>query len=232
MKTFKQYVSEELKPIQGTQYGSNEGGIHTDEHGNQHYVKYYKNPDQAKTEVLTGKIYKHMGIHTLEPEHHIINGKSAVVTKWNPGLDRVKPKEFETVNPHQANQLAKMHYAAALTKNWDIVGLEHDNIMKDRSGNMVSIDHGGSFNFRARGSHKDYGPDITEKESLRNNHEASGHVFSSVYSQHPDAENHAKEAVKNIDDKYVEHLFKTSGLPNHDVLYKSFMARKAALTKG
>lgn len=229
MISFSQFVAEGFNPVAGTQYGSNDGGIHTDEHGEKHYVKYYKNPDQAKVEALTGKIYAHMGIRTLGAEHHVIEGRHAIVTKWNDSLKSVKPHEFETTTHEQAKDLTKMHYAAALTKNWDIVGLTHDNIMKDHEGRMVSVDHGGSFHFRAMGSAKDYGPDIAEKNSLRTNREASGHVFSSVYKRHPDIEVHGKDAVRQIDDAHVKNLFTSSGLHNHDVLYKAFMARKAAL---
>ena len=229
MISFSYFITEIFTKVPGTQYGSNDGGVHTDEHGNKHYVKYYKNPDQAKVEALTGKIYEHMGIRTLKPEYHQIGDKHAIVTKWNDSLSSVKPHEFDNVTHEQAKDLAKMHYAATLTKNWDIVGLEHDNIMKDHEGKMVSVDHGGSFHFRARGSAKDYGPDIKEKESLKNNHEASGHVFSSLYRQHPNVEEHAKEAVRSMNDHHIKKLFQSSGLHNQDVLYKNFTARKAAL---
>lgn len=218
-----------MTPVSGTQYGSNEGGVHTDASGKKYYVKYYKNPDQARVEALTGKIYKHMGIHTLEPEHREINGKHAVVTDWNPHLSQMKPKEFDKLDVHQARQVGKMYHAAVLTKNWDIVGLEHDNIVKHENGNLHAVDHGGAFHFRARGGPKEYGSDIGEHESLRNNHEASGHVFTSAFRQHPTAERDSISAVKNIDDDHVHHLFKTSGLSNWKELHDNFMKRKQTL---
>jgi hypothetical protein len=230
MKTFLEYIKEELKVDYGTQGGSNKGGQATDSvTGEKYYVKHYANSDQAKVEALTGKIYKHMGISTLNPEYKEINGKPSIATKWNPNLSSVKPKEFENTNKTQAKQIGKMYHAAALTKNWDIVGLEHDNIMKDSSGNMVSVDHGGSFHFRARGGPKDYGSDIKEHESLRNNSEASGHVFSSVFEKHPQAEKESIDAVKKIDDEHVHGLFKNSGLSNWKELHKNFMERKSKL---
>ena len=71
--TFKHFINEEdLTPVSGTQYGSNPGGVHVDNKGNKHYVKYYKDGEQAKTEALTGKIYNHMGIKTLNPEYQSI----------------------------------------------------------------------------------------------------------------------------------------------------------------
>lgn len=232
MKPLKDIIGEAFLPKPGnTQLGSNPGGIHThSETGEKHYVKYYAKPDQAKTEALTAKIYHHMGIHTLEPEHHEIGGKSAISTKWNDHLHPMKKHDFENLKPHQQKQIGKMYHAAVLTKNWDVVGLVHDNIVAHKhTGDLHSVDQGGSFNFRAQGAHKDYGPDISEHHSLRHNDGASGHVFSTVFKQNPKAEHHGLEAVKKIDDNHIHHLFKTSGLKNWKELHSNFQARKQKL---
>lgn len=228
MKSFRQFF-EELVPDEGhSQYGGNPGGIHTDtETGEKHYVKHYSNPDQAKVEALTGAIYKHMGIHTVDPKLH---GGSGISSKWNPDVHQMKPHEFEHLNSHQANQIGKIYHAGILTKNWDIVGLEHDNILHNKkTGNLHAIDHGGAFHFRAMGGHKDYGPDIAEKDSLRNFGGASAHVFNHTFAHHPEAEKHGLEAVKNMDDSHIKHLFSTSGLDNQHQLHHNFMKRKEAL---
>jgi len=227
---FNKLLIESYVPEKGTQLGSNEGGIHTNTAtGKKHYIKYYKNGDQAKVEALTGQLYNHMGIHTLNPKHEVINGKHAVVTDWNPHLHPMRPKQFENTTAHQAHQIGRMYHAAVLTKNWDIVGLEHDNIMKHDSGNLHAIDHGGSFHFRARGGPKEYGPDINEHSTLKNNNEASGHVFKSVFKDHPEAEKKGLDKVRSMDDNHVHGLFKTSGLSNWKDLHKNFMERKQKL---
>lgn len=230
MKRFLEFVKEALQQVQGTQYGSNAGGVYVDDKsGEKFYVKHYKNPDQAKAEVLAGKIYKHMGIHTLEPEMH---GESSVKTKWNDDVKVQHPKEYSKPSKEHANQLGKIYHASILTKNWDSVGLEHDNIVKNhKTGDLHMIDHGGAFHFRAQGGHKDFGPDIAEKESLRNDKLPSGHVFNSAFKHHPDAEHHGLAAVKNIDDKHVKGLFQNSGLSNWRELHKNFGERKKALLK-
>lgn len=230
MLSFLEFLNEELKSVPGTQYGSNSGGIHHDtETGDKYYIKHYRNPEQAKTEVLAGKIYKHMGIHTLEPELH---DHSSVKTMWN---DHVKTKThtfYDKPSEHHANQLSKMYHAAVLTKNWDIAGLVHDNIVHNsRTDNLHAIDHGGAFHFRAQGGHKEYGPDNSEKHSLRNNGQASGHVFDSAFKHHPNAEQHGLESVKNMDMKHVHELFKNSGLSNWEDLHKNFVARRDAHLK-
>lgn len=228
--TFKHFINEEeLTPVSGTQYGSNPGGVHVDHKGNKHYVKFYKDGEQAKTEALTGKIYNHMGIKTLNPEYRQINGKHAVVTPWNKHLSQMHSHEFEKVNSHQAHQLGKMYHAAVLTNNWDVVGLEHDNIVKHKNGDLHSVDQGGAMHYRARGSSKEYGSDIPEHSSLRKPSRPSGHVFNSVFKRHPEAEHKSLDSVKNIDDNHVKGLFANSGLKNWKSLHKSFQSRKEAL---
>lgn len=231
MQTFNEFLSEEkYTPEKGTQMGSNEGGIHTDSSGQKHYIKHYRNGDQAKVEALTGKIYQHMGIHTLKPQHEMVNGKHSIVTKYNGDLKGMKPHEFEHLDHKQAGQIGKMYHAAILTKNWDVVGLEHDNIMKNKkTGDLHAIDHGGSFHFRAQGAHKDYDPNIGEHKSLRNNHEASGHVFSHVFKNHPEAEKSGLDSVRKIDDNHIHGLFKNSGLSNWKELHHNFNERKKKL---
>lgn len=230
MLKFLQFVAEELKKVPGTQLGSNPGGIHVDsETGEKHYVKHYHNADQAKVEALTGKIYHHMGIHTLHPEMH---GESSIKTKWNGDLHQMKPKHFEKLDKKQAHQVGKMYHAAVLTKNWDIAGLEHDNIVHNKkTGDLHAVDHGGAMHFRAQGGHKDYDHDIAEKKSLRGNGQASGHIFDHTFKHHPDAEKHGLEAVKKIDDDHVHHLFKHSGLSNWKELHSAFAERKKKLLK-
>ena len=55
----------------------------------------------------------------------------------------------------------------ALLANWDFAGLTNDNVMVTKSGKLLRIDSGGTFNFRAQGGAKDYGPVPMEMWSLR-----------------------------------------------------------------
>jgi hypothetical protein len=231
MFSFKQFLNEEFKKI-GHQLGSNPGGVHVDtETGEKHYVKYYRNPEQAKSEALAARIHEHMGIHTLKPKYQKIDGKHAVVTKWNDHLEKMHPHHFENLTHSQQHDIGKMYHAAVLTKNWDIVGLGHDNIERDKhTGHLHSVDAGGTFNFRAQGGHKDYGPDVDEKHSLLHRPgEASSHVFSHVFKHNPEAKKAGLHAVKNMDMHHVEKLFKNSGLHNHEELLHNFKERRKKL---
>lgn len=232
MIRFKSYLFEELlTPHAGTQYGSNPGGIHSNAAGEKFYVKHYQNPEQGKVEALAGKIYNHMGIKTTEPEHHDdVNGKPAVVSRWNPNLEQMHHSEFKNLSPEQGHQIGKMYHGAVLTKNWDMVGLVHDNIVKHKeTGELHSVDHGGAFHFRARGGPKEYGSDIAEHQSLRHNDQASGEVFHHVLSNHPGAYEAGRQAVANMDMDHVHSLFKNSGIANHEQLHANFVARREKL---
>ena len=221
--------SSELTPVKGTQFGSNPGGIHLDPAGVKHYVKYYANPDQARAEALSAKIFERMGVGTTKPEVRKIGGKHALVSKWIDGLDKFHPAEL-TKDHHE--QISKAYHAAILTKNWDVVGLEHDNLMIHRkSGKIYHIDPGGSFEFRAQGGHKDYGPDIDEKYSLLKPHLTAGKVFNATFQRHPASREIGKDAVRNLDMDAIHDDFKNSGLKNWKQLHQNFVARRDALLK-
>ena len=58
--------------------------------------------------------------------------------------------------------------ADALFANYDTVGLDLDNMLIDKSGQVWRIDNGGSFRFRARGGAKTgWGPKVTELQTMR-----------------------------------------------------------------
>lgn len=231
MLTFSEFLLEKYTKIPHTQMGSNDGGIHTDDDGNKTYLKYYNNGDQAKSEVLTSKIYNMMGIKTLSPKYENIDGRHAVITKFDDNLSGMKKHDFERLTEPQAHDMMKMYHGATLTKNWDIVGLVHDNVMRGANNSLVSVDQGGTFNFRAQGGHKDYGGDVAEHQSLLNPDNASGHVFLSVKSRFPKAEKDAIESVRNLDMNKVKDEFEKSGISNWQDLHSAFVSRRDALLK-
>lgn len=159
-----------------------------------------------------------------------MNGKEALVTKRNPNLERLKPAEFATLDDKQKLQVAKMFMGAVLTKNWDVVGLEHDNIVRDKTtGDMVEVDTGGAMEFRAMGTHKDYGEDIAEYASLKNTQYPAGQVFAPLFKNNPGLEQKALRAVQNLDMKRICGIFVKSGITNQADLFHSFKKRRQAL---
>jgi len=153
----------DLKPIPGTQKGSNPGGIYENAQGEKFYVKFYHDPNQARTEYASNKIYKMLNVDV--PESYLAelkapggNKKLAFITKWQPDLKRITAQEMM----QHPEDLAKLFHSSVLVKNWDVVGMEYDNLLLNSKGKLTLIDAGGSFKFRAKGLSKSYGKDIDE----------------------------------------------------------------------
>ena len=72
---------------------------------------------------------------------------------------------------------------------------------------MVDVDTGGAMEFRAQGSHKDYGEDIAEYDSLRDEKFPAGQVFAALFNNNPGLEQKALKAVQNLDMKRIKGKF-------------------------
>lgn len=188
--------------------GSNPGGLHEAPDGTHTYVKFYANPDQARTEVASSKVFEAMEVPTAKPRIETVNGKTALVTQWNDQLQQLKPGDFSKLNMKQSATAAKAYVAAVLTKNWDVVGLEHDNLVLDKTtGNLMEVDTGGSFKYRAQGESKPFGADIDEATSLMNTKFPAGQVFDHIAKNQPLAMKAAYKALKSMDiDKVVDRI--------------------------
>lgn len=211
----------------GAALGSNPGGPHVDPYTHQkYYVKFYSDPEQAKSEVAAAKIYEHVGAKTLNPTLATHNGRTAVVTKWRDDVKPLKREDYNNLSDDQKHDLARHFHAAILTKNWDSVGMGWDNLGQDAEGKLHTIDTGGTFNFRAQGAHKDFGPDIAEKKSLRDPavNSYSAFSFSKLGPEHhTSAINH----VQGLTDSDTDNA--TANLPAH--IARNIKGRRDALLK-
>jgi hypothetical protein len=220
----------EMEKINGTQYGSTMGGIHLDDDGKKHYVKYYGargTPDQAHAEVAAANIYKLLGAKTVNPKLLTIDDNKAVASKWNTNLENLSAEHFDNFNDVQDQDLLKHYIASVLTKNWDSVGLIYDNIRKHKkSGELVTVDTGGTFNFRAMGGHKDYTDDASELHTLRYNNNSSGRVFGNMFKRHP-----ILKHLKSIPDSKFLNAIKSSGFDDYKELTKILLKRKDEILK-
>lgn len=197
----------------GLPLGSNDGGIFHDPYTHQkHYIKLYKNPDQARSEVAAAQIYEKLGAKTLKPQLGMYKGKLGVVTKWRDDLKPVSRTDYTKLSEKQKHDLANHFHAAVLTKNWDTVGLVFDNLAQDKAGNLHTLDTGGSFNFRAQGGHKDYHSDIAEFESLHNHNinPAAAHAFKHLQDRHYKS---SINKLKEVDKADYNQIINSTNLP-------------------
>lgn len=149
--------------------GSTAPTLYKDSEGNGRWVvKGGGSPGQNVAEKAANDVY-----NLLSPKlgsggvnSNLVEGK--LVNKFVEGgrtLDSLSLGEMRALGI--ASKVKKSHMADALLANWDYVGLVRDNMMVDKKGNLVRIDSGGTFNFRAQGGDKNYGPLASEIWALR-----------------------------------------------------------------
>jgi len=232
-------LGQRLKSIPGTQGGSNAGGQYVDlVSGEKYYVKFYKNAEQAYSEVAANNLLRELGIGAPESLTLDLVGPSGGVqkglaTKW---VDWASPVNLENRSflLENAEQIAKQHIGAALVENWDVVGLEYDNLVMTPGGKIMVIDSGGSFAFRAQGGAKKFGPSPDAFRSLLDpqmNHAAStvfGPVFDSYTSKNTGA---LVKMLRGLDDAAISRVVKSSGLSGAEGIARNVMARRDALIR-
>lgn len=149
----------------GGQLGSNDGGSFTDDKGQQWYVKFPKDEDHAKAEILAARLYEAMGIAGQNSRLVTKDGKLGIASKWVDGLNAVSASNLAT------NEGVLDGFAAdCWLGNWDVVGATNDNLKLDATGHAYRIDAGGSLMYRAQGSKKDasdWTANVSEIDTMR-----------------------------------------------------------------
>jgi len=158
---------EHLEQI-GPQSGSNPGGKY--KHGptgQEWYVKWDRSGrnDRMQNELLAAKLYELAGVKV--PEMRAVKmpqGVMGLASKIVPNLK----SDPEAIRAHR--DVAMGFAADAWLGNWDVVGLEYDNLLhQGHTGDVYRVDTGGAMLYRAMGAEKGhlFGDEATEIESLR-----------------------------------------------------------------
>jgi hypothetical protein len=137
-----------LETKTGKAEGTNPGGFYKGSDGIDRYVKFYKDQNQGKCEVLANEIYRDLGIGAPKSTVFETPKGEAFASEIIPDS-----KELNAVKttPELARKIMDGFAADVLTANWDAVGLEHDNI-RVKDDEPYRVDNGGSFLFRAMAS--------------------------------------------------------------------------------
>ncbi|MFP4137468.1 MAG: phage minor head protein [Halomonas sp.] len=167
----------------GGQKGSNPGGTFLDtKTGKKWYIKTPSDPEQAKSEALAGQLYEAAGLHVPHIETLTIDGKLNIASELIEGVEQTKPQELAKLS----GTLEGIAVDAWLG-NWDVVGLEYDNLL--RHGNKaLRLDPGGALEYRAQGGMKGaaFGDKVTELETLRDRsiNAQAAEVFKHATEEH------------------------------------------------
>ncbi len=211
----------------GPQKGSNPGGLYQDTRtGTQWYIKRPGNPEQARNEVLAGKLYELAGIEVPDLRLVTIDGQPAIASKIIDGLTKGKPA-----------QLAKAGDGFAVDAwlgNWDVVGQGYDNLLM-RAGVPVRVDTGGALRFRAQGGLKGsaWGDEVLEIDTLRNagTNPQSAEVFGKISQAQIEASVAKVLSIPEPDIRRLVDEFGPLDAIEREKLARTLLARQADLGK-
>ena len=158
----KSYTADLVK-VSGKK-GSNEGGLFKDKKlDTLHYVKWPNSPARAKVEALTALLYAYAKVPVPTVRVIKFQGKDAVMSDW---IEDATTMTWDEITKHKD---VRAGFAAdAWLANWDVVGLQADNLVKGQGNKAYRIDVGGSMLFRAQGKPKGFPANVPELETMRN----------------------------------------------------------------
>jgi len=180
--------------------------------GSRWIIKFVSDDILAQNEVLAAKLYEHAGVRVPElqlMEYEGNNGvmRLAVASRFDANLRKPDFLDGSVMG------LMEGFLVDCWLANWDVIGLEYDNILRDDYG-AVRVDVGGSLLFRAQGQPKGktFGPQVIEVFSMLNpdiNPQAYN-VFKRLEEHHVLT---AVQFIDAIDPAVVIDLVSECGLP-------------------
>ena len=197
----------DLEQISGKK-GSNEGGLFKDKQLNTfHYVKWSGSEARARVEALVGALYTlaETPVPTLAPIQ--FKDQTAVMSDW---IDNTAPMTVAAMKQHP--EVRRNFAVDAWLANWDVVGLQADNIVQGEGDKAYRIDLGGSLIFRAQGKGKPLPAEVPELESMLNpgvNPQAA-QVFADLTAAELRA---GAEKVGAISDQQIDEAVDRLGIP-------------------
>ncbi|GAA1026844.1 hypothetical protein GCM10009557_05990 [Virgisporangium ochraceum] len=211
----------------GPQGGSNPGGIYEAPDGTRYYVKAQRSEAHARNEAVTAALYREAGIDV--PEVRLGRGTPDLPDGHHTAtrlLDDASPLNDGNLADRTA-ELRRGFGLDAWLGNWDVVGLDLDNVVIS-GGRAHRIDVGGSLRFRAQGEPKGaaFGNTVEEFHSLRDPSRApqAARVFGGMDRSELVA---ALERVERIDPDTISRIVAEHGLD--DDLADTLIARQIDL---
>lgn len=213
----------------GAQKGSNPGGFYKDPGGSQWYVKTPKTGEHVAQDLLANRLYTLADVDVPFEKPVSLGNKPAIasmVLGSSVELGKLSSEKREIA----LKKIREGFAVDAWLGNWDVVGLNQDNVVLDNGNNAWRIDTGGTLEFRAQGDKKsEFGADVKEFYSLRDPtlNPQSAAVFKDMTNDEMVA---SINKVLTISDAEIKSRVAETGASAHlaDVLIKrkEFLAKK------
>lgn len=163
--------------------GGSTGAVLAEANGQKFVVKAGKTPGHIANESQADELYAAAGVAVPRQQLHVdANGVQKKVAEFINGKTLGDLKVQDKAKYDAAvKKLQKDFVADALLGNYDVVGMNLDNIVV-KGGKVYRVDNGGSLTFRAQGKNKPFTDDVTEISTLRDSsvNSASAGIFGSL----------------------------------------------------
>lgn len=138
--------------------GSTGAKLVEDDKGNQFVMKRGDNTsnEHVKNEYLANQLYDLLGVRVPDYELYDDNGEAVMLSKFIPMTTMPSYKDYD--------KMAENFVADALLANWDIY--QNDNCLIDSAGRVIRVDNGGTMEFRAQGSQKNFNSTVDDFDSM------------------------------------------------------------------
>jgi len=126
-------------------------------------------PAHVASEVAADDAYRVLGANVPRAKLYTAGGETAKLAEFIEGqeLGKVLPGLPAAEQAAVLAQVRRHFVADALLGNYDVAGLDLDNLLVDQAGLVWRIDNGGSLRFRAQGALKSaFGPEVVELKTL------------------------------------------------------------------
>ncbi len=204
-----------------------------------HEADAVRRKDRCATEYIANNIYRRMGI--LAPESYMVGG--SVVSKEIKGVQK-----YPSIGAHdsQKGPKAKAFFGShptlkegfmvdAWLANWDVFGLEYDNVLKNpTTGECHRVDAGGALFFRGMGQSKpQFGNEaVSEIDTMRNPQMAreAGIIYQGFVTD-ADCKAQAAKLVQTMTDSVIASIVDASGISNAAQVKQTLMKRREWIKK-
>jgi hypothetical protein len=163
-KNFPETISEltQVKSLGG----STGAKLVTDANGKKYVLKTGNDAGHVTEEDSADRIYRSLGVNVPNSKLYQEGGKTYKLAEFIEGktLNELSGAELENAQ----KELKKNFVADALLANYDVIGLDRDNIVIDKQGKVWRIDNGSALRYRAMGASKVFDDSSDALNSLRN----------------------------------------------------------------
>jgi hypothetical protein len=171
--------------------GSTGATLVRDDAGRLFVMKRGSSAEHLREEARADTIYRAAGARVPPSRLYETDAGPVKLSAYIPNT-RTLGQYLRAASPDEARQIKqqiRQHFAIdALLANWDVAGLDLDNILIDGSGQAWRADNGGALRFRAQGALKteqQFSREVSELGSMRSPsvNAAAASVFNSMPSE-------------------------------------------------